>query len=346
MSTWIRLVLFFSPFCLFCASLAADEKVILSIGEPMIDLIYHVEDALLTSLHFEKGGSQKVDFPSFENLLLQLTSRTHKVVPGGSSANTLKGLAKLGHSCRYQGKIGSDPMGECFAKGLEKYGIEGRLFLSETHTTQLLSLVTPDGERTMRCCFGASNELKEDDISLNDFANVSHVHIEGYMLYYERVLLRIFQLAKHIGATVSMDLASFEVVKKFRDRLAPLLAKYVDIVIGNEDEAKTLTGLEPKDACLEMQRICPIAVVLVGENGCIVGSGGKVFSSETQPVDVVDTTGAGDLFASGFLHGFLTGQPLETCASFGNLTGSTCVGEVGAEISSEKWETLHLLMHP
>lgn len=331
---------------LILSYLEANDRPVLSVGEPMIDLIYHVEEELLASLKIEKGGSLKQDYPSFLALQALLAPREPKMIPGGSSANTLKGLARLGHRCRYMGKIGSDALGQLFLSSLHHYQISPHLLTSPTHTTQVLSLVTPDGHRTMRCCFGASNELMEGELTIADFEGVQHVHIEGYMLYYEKVILRILQLAKLVGAKVSLDLASFEVVNRFRATLPHLLQTYVDIVFANEDEAKALTGLNPQDACWELQTICPIAVVLVGENGCWVGSKGTVFQAHTPEVEVIDTTGAGDLFASGFLHGYLSGYPLEVCAHFGNLTGSTSVTVDGAEIPDEKWESLRRLLLP
>jgi sugar/nucleoside kinase (ribokinase family) len=332
-------------YIIMSATLYTHEPVVLSIGEPVVDLIYYVDDAFLTSQQITKGGSVKIELEPFLALQQQLTTQAPFKVPGGSAANTLKGLAKLNHACRYVGKIGKDSLGEQFRESLQSYLIEARLLPSTKHTTQVLSLVTPDGQRTMRCCFGASDELRIEDLTRESFENVTHVHIEGYTAYKEKILKKILGLAKEVKATISIDLASREVVQTYRDRLLVILQEFVDIVIANEDEAKALTGLDPEAACAEMQNICPIAVVLLGENGCLVGNQGTVFASYGLPVCVVDTTGAGDLFASGFLHGFLTHEPLETCAYYGNLAGSTCVTEVGAQISDSNWKRLRGLMN-
>jgi sugar/nucleoside kinase (ribokinase family) len=324
--------------------LAGHEPVIFSLGEPIIDWIYYVDDSFLEEQKLAKGGCIKMDREPFLKLQSRLDKNTPHMVPGGSAANTLKGLAKLGHLCRYVGKIGQDDLGKQFQESLQSHHIASRLLLSPRHTTQVLSLVTPDGERTMRSSIGASDDLNEKDLSSEDLANVAHVHIEGYTLLREKVLSKLLRLAKKAGATVSIDLASRDLVELFQEKLKRILKNRMDIVIANEDESKALTGLKPREACFEMQKLCPIAVVLLGENGCIVGSKGSIFDSYGLPVPVVDTTGAGDLFASGFLHGFLTHQSLEQCAYLGNLLGSTSVTEIGSQISDTNWEKLKELI--
>lgn len=331
-------------FCFLFSTLSAENNIVVTVGEPIIDLIYTIDDSLLENLQLKKGGSLKVNYEEFQLLLAQLAPKNPKIVPGGSAANTIKGLAKLGQNTRFIGKIGRDERGQQFTEGLKHYAVNTHLILSDTHTTQALSLVTPDGQRTLRCCFGASCDLSSDELDREDFQSIKHLHLEGYLFYNEAVLMRTLQLAKEAGATISIDLASFELVQRFQEKLKHILKEYVDIVFANRDEAKALTGLEPEQACWELQKLCPIAVVLIGKEGSWFGSNFKLRKISSFPVHAIDTTGAGDLYISGFLHGFLEGYPLEQCALFGNLTGAICVTAMGAEIPDEEWDKLRLLM--
>lgn len=330
-------LLSFTAFC--------QEYDVLGIGDPMIDLIYNVDESLLNRLEIEKGGSLKIDFSSFTKLLNSLPRPPIKVVPGGSCPNAVKGLARLGHQAAFLGKVGQDEMGGKFQNSLSDYQITSLLITCDKNTSQVASLVTPDGERTMRCCLGAANDLKAQEISDNLFKRVRHLHMDGYMFYNSGVVLKSAALAKEAGATVSIDLASFEVVNKHRETIEQLLNGLTDIVFANEDEALALTGLNPEEAAFELQKRCPIAVILVGEKGCWVGSDGKVFHCLTTPLGVLDSTGAGDLFSSGFLHGYLKGLPLEQCAKFGNLIGGACVQVIGAELPEEKWQEVLNMMN-
>lgn len=332
--------------CLFLSLTAfCQEYSVLGIGDPIIDLIYQVDDSLLERLKIEKGGSVKIDFPSFIKLLTILPQGPLKIVPGGSCANTLKGLSCLGQKTAFIGKVGKDEMADKFAQSLNVYNITSLLISSEKNTSQLASLVTPDGQRTMRCCLGAANDLKDHDIEDNPFIDIKHLHMDGYMLHNDNVVMKSAKLAKCLGASVSIDLASFEVVHTYKKLIQNLLGEYIDIVFANEAEAKALTGLDPEEACRTLQEQCPIAVILVGKDGCWVGCKGQVFHCPTTPLEVIDSTGAGDLFASGFLHGFLENLPLETCAKYGNLTGGACVITVGAELPKETWEEVQKNMH-
>lgn len=313
---------------------------VIGVGEPIIDHLYQIDDAFLDRYEEEKGGSRKIDYRTFKSYQQILKDQTPHIVPGGSCAVAIKGISKLGAPCRYIGKIGADDAGDRFLQGLVHAGVIPELLFSTNHTSQLLSLITPDGQRTMRCCFGAANELKPEELTLDKFQGASHVHLEGYCLYNDKIIRTSIQRARQVGATISLDLSSFEVVRLFKEEMLNLLYGDVDIVFANEDEAYHLTGLEPRDACQLLQQFCDIAVILVGKEGCWVGSRGRIFQMKPPVVAVKDTTGAGDMFASGFLYGFVTGKSLEECAKLGNLLGSSCVQVEGAELPDAMWNEI------
>lgn len=260
-------------------------------------------------------------------------------IAGGSAANVIRGLAHLGWHCALKGKVGDDESSKIFFNSIKNLPITPLFIKSVLPTGRALCLVTPDGQRTMRTSLGASSEMTAEELHPIDFAGMRLVHIEGYSLHRQGFAERMIGLAKEAGAQISFDLASHETVTLYRERLFNLL-KQVDIVIANADEAKALTGLEPKQSCAFLKEICPTALVLFGEGGCWVGQGSRLVHGPAIKGTVIDTTGAGDLFTSGFLHGYLKGKSLEECAYAGTLVANAVIQVLGPEISLAKWEQL------
>lgn len=312
---------------------------VLGIGSPLIDHIIPVSDEYLKSIPGSKGGMEGVDYPTFQKILKQAGPRA-RLTSGGSGANTIKGLANLGHRCALVGKIGLDEAGETFKKSIEALGIYPHLIPSSTHTGQIACLITPDGERTFRDFFGASQELRVEDLKEEFFHGVKLVHIEGYTILNEELTRRAMQLAKKHGAKVSFDLASFELAQNYRKLMVKLLAQHVHILFANTPETRSLTGLDPERGCSVLRDLCDIAVVLMGKEGCWVGSHQQLIRCPAYPVNPLDTTGAGDLFAAGFLHGYLTGKNLHEAAHYGALAAAEVVQVFGAEIPPEIWKDL------
>lgn len=324
-------------FLLVLGPLWAHNPCVVGVGEPIIDYIYFVDDVFLEQQHQQKGGSNMFEFSSFEFYQKLLEKQQPHIVPGGCSANTIKGLAKLGCQSRFIGKIGLDSSGSLFGQSLLNAGVTPNLLTTSTHTSLLLSMVTPDGERTMLCCLGAAHELKAEELTAQLFADVTHVHLDGYSFYIPGITFKTIERAQKAGATISLDLSSFEVVRLFKSEIESLLTGKVDVVFANEEEAYELTGLPPREACMQLQKQCKIAVVHIGKEGCWVGSNDVVFQAKPPKVTVIDTLGAGDLFASGFLYGWLHHMQLQECARIGNLLGSACVQTQGAAIPDFIW---------
>lgn len=317
---------------------------VLGVGAACMDLLIPVSDDFLTHVPGEKGGAQPIGIDKLNHIL----SKSHtlpNIATGGSCANTIKGLAGLEEKCAFLSHIGSDALGEHFIQYMEKLGIVGLFSKSSRPTPRVLCLITPDGQRTMRFCAGCSEEMSDYFLHPDYFKGVKIIHLDAYTLRNGNLTKRVMQLAKEAQATVSIDLSSFEIVREFHDTIIELLTNYVDIVFANEDETKALTGLPPKEGCLKMQEMCPIAVTLMGKEGCLVGHKGKVFRSRAFPAKLVDSTGAGDLFASGFLYGYLQGYSLEKCARLGNRLGSAIVEVQGAELPPEKLEEIRATLH-
>lgn len=309
---------------------------ILGIGAACIDLLIPIKEDFLQHVPGEKGGAQAIDIEKL-NQIISLSGTKPQVVTGGSCANTIKGLASLGEKCGFLSHIGTDPLGEHFSNYTKGLGITGLFTFSPRPTARVLCLITPDGQRTMRFFAGASQEMSNHYLHPDYFKDVKLVHIDSYSLRNGEMVARVMQLAKEAGAKISIDLSSFEIIREYHQALSELLPNYVDIVFANIDETKAMTGLNPYDGCQRLQEMCSIAIVLMGKEGCLVGHEDLIFQSPAFPAKVIDTTGAGDLFASGFLYGYQQGYSLEECARLGNCLGSAIVEIKGAELPKEKW---------
>ncbi len=315
---------------------------VLGLGAPIVDQILGVSEEFLTKIPGSKGGTLPVDYVTMCNIVKESKAEP-LFIAGGSGANTIKGLAHLGKKGALLGKIGNDPLGKKFLQTIKSLGIVSLYLTTETPTAQVVSLVTPDGERTMRSFLGASQEMQSDDLNPAVFEGVKLVHIEGYSLQNDQdgsLVKKTMELAKNAGCQISFDLSSFEIVERHKKIIVNLIADYCQIVFANRQEIKALAQCEPEKGCDILKDLCDIAVILQGRDGCWVGQGTEKFLYPAIPVVPVDTTGAGDFFACGFLYGYLQRRSLQECAYFGTLLGSAVVQVIGAELSQELWEEL------
>lgn len=317
------------------------EYEVLGVGTPVIDHILKVDSNFVDQLGGEREGMVPVDAQTFDKIL-QNSGATNLRLPGGSCANAIRGLAHLDHPCAFVGKIGNDSAGKYFTRELERLGIAPLLGLAKANTAQVISLVEPNGQRTMRSLLNASSEMSAKDLHAKDFKNIKLLHLEGYLLMNGALAETAMKYAKQAGALVSFDLGSFEMVQQFREQILKLLEKYVDIVFANEIETHALTNeADSKKGCAFLKEHCKIAVVMRGKKGCVVGSEAGIFEGKAHPVeDPLDTTGAGDLFASGFLHGYLKGWSLEKSADLGAILGAEVVKVPGTDIPPEAWKAI------
>jgi sugar/nucleoside kinase (ribokinase family) len=315
---------------------------ILGVGTPFIDYLLRVSHDYLHQVAGERGGGVPVDSETFHRIIAKSGVSPIRIA-GGSCCNTIKGLANLGHSCDIVGKIGRDSAATHFLAGLSHLPITPRFLVTDAPTAQLAVLVDPEGERTFRSLTQASQEMTGSELDSQLFQGKKLVHIEGYTLRCNSLTERAMALAQQAGALISFDLATFEIAKQYRETILKLLKGYVTVVFANQKEIEALTGQAGEKGCAILSELAEIGVVLKGREGCLVGKKGRVEAYPTFPVkSPVDTTGAGDLFASGFLHGMLQGYSLEESARLGALLGSTIVQYVGAEIPQEVWSSLRV----
>jgi len=313
---------------------------VLGIGTPIVDQVIKTTHEFIASLPGKARGSHPVDYYTFLSIL-EKAKATPMTVSGGSAANTIKGLAMLGKSCRMFGKMGDDAAGAAFAESMRNAGVETHLLVTKHPTAQVACLVTPDNERTMRSFLGAGEHLEPDDLTPELFEGVTLVHIEGYLADRPELLKKAMHLAKNAKAKVSFDLSSHEMVLKHKKQMVDLMAKNVDILFANVDETKQITGLDPEKGCLLLRDVCPTAVVKMGPGGCwVANEDGCYHQVAIIPEQVMDTTGAGDLFASGFLYGYLEDADIRKCAHFGALVATKTISVFGTGLTEEMWASL------
>lgn len=316
---------------------------IIGVGSPIVDSIAAVEESFLEHVSGGKGGMLLTDAATLQDLMRRIPTSPH-ASPGGSAGNTLFVLARLGAATSFLGKTGNCERGQFYRDRFAQLGGDVQRFkIGDVPNGHCLSLVTPDGERTMRTDLGAAMTLSPDEISVQDFHGCTHAHIEGYLLFNAALMQRVLECAKEAGCTISLDLASFEVVEAAKDILPGILKNDVDIVFANEEEATAFFGGSDDYPAMARQLagLCDVAAVKVGARGSYIASGGTVEKVKPVPAArVVDTTGAGDLWAAGFLYGWSRRLPLTECARIGSILGSAVVQTQGTTLSDQVWQDI------
>ncbi|MGC9342252.1 MAG: adenosine kinase [Bacteroidales bacterium] len=314
---------------------------IIGIGNALVDILAQMKDEkLLEQFKLPKGSMTLVD-REMSNLINEETSGLKKTqASGGSAANTIHGLANLGIETAYIGKIGRDELGQFFLQDMEKSGISPILYQSVNDTGRVMALVSPDSERTMATYLGAAIELMEDDLSSGIFDGYNYLYIEGYLINNLALVKKSIQLGKEEGLRVCIDLASYNIVEQYKDALLNEVLPETDIIFANEEEAKALTGLEPKEALEKISELCDIAIAKTGSKGSLIKRGNEMVEVPAHKVESIDTTGAGDIYAAGFLYGQVMSMSLEQSARIGTLLASRVIGIMGPKLDEKAWVEL------
>lgn len=317
---------------------------ILGIGNALVDIMVLVEDdQIINYLKLPKGGMTLVDGELSAMIQKEIAHMNIKVATGGSVANAINGVAGLGVKCGFVGVIGRDDLGLLFKNDMLKRGIDVKLKENEFPTGRAVGFVSPGGERTFATYLGAAVEMGPDDINPELFKGYDLFFIEGYLVFNQPLIMAAASAAKLAGLTIALDLASYNVVEANLDILNELVDNYIDIVFANEEEAKSFTGLQPEEALENLARRCDIAVVKVGKDGAFVQQGTQKWGIPAFPTTVVDTTGAGDYFAAGFLAGLANGCDLGKCGAIGSIMAGEVIQVIGAELEDGRWAEIKKL---
>jgi len=322
-----------------------NKKLIVGVGSALIDILAHEREDFLSKTGAVKGGMTYVGKEFIDKTLL-LSSQPPTLVPGGSACNTVVGVGKLGGAARFIGKCGSGAMGDFFRNDLRRQNVEPALLHSDSPTGRVLAIITPDAQRSMFTFLGASAEIRPQDITKAFFKNAAIVHVEGYLLFNPELILKVLKTAKSAGAKISLDLASFNVVQESHGQLQQIVKSFVDILLANEDEALAYTGEKDEIRAIRaMAADSEIAVLKVGERGSFIAYRNQIIPIEPKTgAPVIDSTGAGDLWAAGFLYGLVNGYALEQCGELGSACGYEVCRVIGACIPDAGWERVRKLV--
>jgi sugar/nucleoside kinase (ribokinase family) len=287
---------------------------VVGVGSAIVDILTHEDDDFLARTGALKGGMTLVDKAFIDDTLATSGNRP-TYVSGGSACNTM------------------------FRRDLEKHNVQPQLVASDEPTGRCLSIITPDTQRSMFTYLGASAQTLPEEIKTTHFDGAAVAHVEGYLLHNPDLLEAALAAAKRAGALVSLDLASYNVVAEARETITRLVEKYVDILIANEDEAEAFTGEGDEGKALAaLGEKAPLAVLKVGARGSFLIHERQVTAVAPRVgATPVDTTGAGDLWAAGFLFGLVNGHPLQKCGQLGSVCGYELCQVVGANIPDEGW---------
>lgn len=316
--------------------------VVLGVGNALIDIITLLDnDELLGTFGLRRGSMTLVDATLSDKIYLATSRLKREMTTGGSAANTVRSLASLGGKCGYLGKIGNDELGRIFKEEFEKKGIKTHLAFSEKETGRVMGLVSRDSERTMATYLGAAADLIPADFNSSILSGYQYLYMEGYLVQNHELIKMGFDLAKLTGLKTSIDLASFNVVEANLDFLMNLIKDSVDIVFANEEEALAFTGKTPEKAVEEIASMCEIAVVKMGKEGSLIQHKNEQFKVNAIKANPVDTTGAGDSYAAGFLFGLTRGYNLEKCGKIAALVSGKVVEVMGANLPFVGWQDIN-----
>jgi sugar/nucleoside kinase (ribokinase family) len=317
-------------------------KSILGMGNALVDILAVTKDnSLLEKYNLPKGSMQHVNEQRATEVYGDLKALGASVVTGGSAANTIAGISQLGIKTGFLGKVGNDELGDFYNNDLENLGVKSLLLRGEKGTGRAMVVISPDSERTFAVYLGAAIEMTPADIDPSICDDYDCLHIEGYLLQDHNLIETAMKTAHSRGKIVSLDLASYNVVEENIDFLHKIIDRYVNIVFANAEEAKSFTGQEPAKAVEIISELCDIAVVKIGAQGSLVRQNvltHRIAAVDSKPVDL---TGAGDLYASGFLYGLSNGKDLATCAKTGTVCASKIIQVIGTKLSADAWDNMH-----
>ena len=314
------------------------KKSIVGIGSALVDILTRIDnDSILEELNIPKGSMQLVDEKSSAIIEDKLTAYESTMAPGGSAANTIHGLATLGVKSGFISYLGKDEIGKFFEESMTSAGVKPLVFHTDTASGTARTIISADGERTFATNLGASLELNESVITPELFKGWDYCYVEGYLIANKTVFTKTIATAKECGCKVVLDLASYNVVEDNREFLNELLPQ-IDIVFANEEEAKALTQMSAEESLHYIADKVEIAIVKVGKKGSLIKRGEEVVTIGCNKVDVVDTTGAGDMYAAGFLYGLINGYDLERCGTIGNHLAESIIQVIGAKMDENRWK--------
>jgi sugar/nucleoside kinase (ribokinase family) len=313
------------------------NKKILGVGNAIVDVFAKVDDEFLVERNFVKGSMKLINKSEFEDLKKNI--KIEKVVAGGSVANTMSGIAYLKGSPSFIGKINSDKFGEIYKKSLEDIDVKFPYLQKDENlsTGACIILITPDSERTMCTYLGISSHLSENDINENNIINNELIFLEGYLWdkgISEKMFKHAINIAKKNKVKIAMSLSDIFCVNRHKEDFYNLLRNDLDILIGNENEINELTEKKNLlDSINQLKKLNKLIVITRSENGSLAIKNNEIINCDSEKVDkITDLTGAGDLFAAGFLKEYLEKSEIKKCLITGSILASKIIQKIGARL--------------
>ena len=315
---------------------------VLSYTDILIDQTVRLTDQEFEKYIDVKDGTEHISGEKFKKINAKFCDRSH-LSSGGSQTITFKALSTLGCKCKVIGTMGKDIWGQRYLELMASSGIAVSPIYTTTTTGHCFCFPDGEGNRSMMTYLGAALDLKKEHIDETHFEHTDLYLASAYSIFNKECLLRTLQCAKLHGAKIALDLGSYNLVEKFRDELLELIDKYVDVVFANQEEATALTRLQNGPAAtLSLARHCKIAVVHMGAEGGLIANRDGLYQYNAIPVKkVVDTTCAGDLFAAGFLYGYLNDMKVKEAALYGAALGGAIVEVNGSTLPDQVLGDIH-----
>ena len=308
---------------------------VLGIGNALVDVITSVDDDFVTAHGFPRGATTMVDLDRADAVYADLPPAQE--ISGGSCANTIAGLASFGANVAFIGRVRDDQLGKVYTHDLRSLGVHFDVPPATTGppTGRCLVMVMPDAHRTQCTYLGASTFIGPEDVDPEVVARAHVTYLEGYLWDQppaKEAIRKAATAARGAGRQVALTLSDPFCVDRHRDEFRDLVADEIDVLFANEAEIRSLYEVDDFDAALQqVRRHCRIGALTRGEHGSVVIAGDSVHVLEAEPVDrLVDTTGAGDQYAAGFLYGLTHGHDLDTCGRLGSMAAAEVISHYGA----------------
>lgn len=315
----------------------------IGLGNALVDVLLKLQtEETLREVGIRKGAMDMINRDQMITIRRTQEQLERTEAPGGSVCNTMRAMARLGAQTGFIGKIGDDAVGEFYEKAVRAAGVTPYFVHTDGPSGSCTVLISPDGERTMGTFLGPAATLTPDEIREDVLAQYQCIYIEGYLLVNEPLVRTTMQKAKKLGLKIALDLSNYNIVNAFKPLLDDLIPNYVDILFSNESEAEAFTGVSAREAVKILSGQVGVSIVTLGKEGSIVGSEGNFFTIPAEGGKPLDTTGAGDNFAAGFLYGCSAGATLEQSARIGSLLAGYVIDVVGPQIPEDKWEQIKL----
>ena len=300
---------------------------ILGLGNALVDVLSKLDsDETLVKIGIQKGAMDMISREQMYVIRKYQANTETTQAPGGANCNTMRAIALLGGRSGFIGKVGDDNLGQFYEEALLKAGVASYLIKTEGPSGACTVFISPDGERTMGTFLGPAPTISPDEITEDVLRGYDCIHIEGYLIVNEELV----------------DLANYNIVNAYKGLLEEVIPQYVDILFANASEAEAFTGLPAQEAVKALEKQVHVALVTLGKDGSLIGSEGKFYHVDAEGGKPVDTTGAGDNFAAGFLYGQSVGASLVQSAQIGSMLSGYVIDVVGPQVPADKWEQIKL----